>query len=68
MAKAGDKIVFTASPNPSKPKHSTRFDFDKVESTTVVGFDGTKFKPSFYVPNAFGEGAREVRITIEVIR
>ena len=66
-AKPGDRIIFTSSTNPKKPIHSTRFDFDKVVEAPA-GFDGTKFKPSFYVPNAFGEGAREVRITIEVIR
>jgi hypothetical protein len=58
------KITFTMS-DPSDKKHSTRFDFEKLEESNV-GIN-EKWNPSFYIPKPFAVGAARLRVTIEVI-
>jgi hypothetical protein len=64
------KITFTMKPHEGKtPKHSTRFDFEAVESAEIGGARLTgidpSFKPSFYIPLPVGRGAKQIRVTIE---
>jgi hypothetical protein len=63
------KITFTMTPNENRPKHSTRFDFQRFEELTAdaqVLEDG-RFKPSFYVPKPLGEKSKRIRVTIEEV-
>jgi hypothetical protein len=69
--------------SPDAKKHSTRFDFEKLESITksdAVPATLTakediraehpwaeKFKPSFYVPKPVAERAKRIRVTIEEV-
>lgn len=68
----GDRITFTMG-TPDEKKHSTRFDFDQIDSSITVPVVGvpidslSKFKPSFYIPKPFAVGAKKVRVTIEVV-
>jgi hypothetical protein len=64
------QITFTMTPHAEgQPKHSTRFDFERLDAAEATGIliDQTKFKPSFYIPKPFGAGAKRVRVTIEVV-
>jgi hypothetical protein len=63
------KITFTMTPNAKRPKHSTRFDFEKFDehasSLEVDALD--RFTPSFYIPKDFASHAKRIRVTIEEV-
>lgn len=64
------KITFTMTPHENRPKHSTRFELEAIESADiggVVAFTHAKFRPSFYIPKPVAEGARRIRVTIEEV-
>jgi len=66
------KLTFTMLrvPETSQPKHSTRFNFERLEEHSLpVGstFREETFRPSFYVPKPVVEKAIRVRVTIEEI-
>jgi hypothetical protein len=64
------KIVFTMLPHGERPKHSTRFNFERLEEdeTSLDGVskgDLLGFRPSFYIPRPVFRDALRVRVTIE---
>jgi hypothetical protein len=64
------KIEFTMVPHYVQPKHSTRFNFERLGAHVLPAgstFSEEKFKPSFYIPKPVGEGAKRIRVTIEVV-
>ena len=68
-----DKITFTMDLH-SRKVHSNRFDFrefttlENQPEPQAISFTGLeKFKPNFYIPHPFGQSAKRVRVTIEVV-
>lgn len=61
------KVTFTMA-NPQPKKHSTRFDFERLEDHTIpVGTSiPDSFRPSFYIPEPF-MNAKRIRVTIEEV-
>lgn len=62
------KVTFTMS-EPETKKHSTRFNFEALESTEPGLSPGEMAKAlksaSFYIPKPIGASAKRIRVTIE---